>query len=107
MHERAVVEQHVPAEAAEVYRAWTDVDQLARWWWPHIPDTRYELDPREGGSYLIQTEAAGIERKVGRADFGPARAHARPQRWLFLAFLLLFFRHLTLRAWPRPRRDGR
>jgi uncharacterized protein YndB with AHSA1/START domain len=55
-----VVEQHVAADAAAVYAAWTSADGLATWWWPHLADTVYEVDARVGGAYRIWSEAAGI-----------------------------------------------
>ena len=55
-----VVERQVPGAPEEVYAAWTSADKVARWWWPHIPDTRYEIDARAGGGYHIESEAAGI-----------------------------------------------
>lgn len=42
------------------FRAWTDPDRLATWWWPHLPDTVYETDVRVGGGYRIWSEAIGI-----------------------------------------------
>lgn len=55
-----VLEQPVPAEPSRVYAAWTSADGLARWWWPHIPDTIYEVDARVGGRYEIRSDSAGI-----------------------------------------------
>jgi uncharacterized protein YndB with AHSA1/START domain len=58
--DRIVVEQLVPREPAAVHAAFTSTDALARWWWPHIPDTTYAVDGRTGGSYEIRSAAAGI-----------------------------------------------
>ena len=33
---------------------------LAQWWWPHLPDTTYDVDARPGGRYLIDSATAGI-----------------------------------------------
>lgn len=60
MGNQLVVEQLVPAPPARVYAAFNSADALARWWWPHIPDTTYEIDARVGGRYEIRSEAAGI-----------------------------------------------
>jgi uncharacterized protein YndB with AHSA1/START domain len=49
------LEQPVPAAPDEVYAAWTSADGLARWWWPHLPDTTYEVDARVGGTYEIRS----------------------------------------------------
>jgi uncharacterized protein YndB with AHSA1/START domain len=82
MGARAVVEQHVPADAAAVYAAWTDADRLARWWWPHLPDTRYVLDAREGGGYLIETDAAGIGIRGEFVELDPPRLIRFTWTWL-------------------------
>ena len=60
MTDRVVVTQHVPVNPAAVHAAFTSADALARWWWPHIPDTTYAVDGRTGGSYEIRSAAAGI-----------------------------------------------
>ena len=60
MGARLVLEQPVPADPSRVYAAWTSADGLALWWWPHIPDTIYEVDARVGGRYEIRSHAAGI-----------------------------------------------
>ena len=48
MREPLSIEQHVAADRAEVYAAWLSVAELAKWWWPQIPDTTYEIDARVG-----------------------------------------------------------
>ena len=55
-----VITQAVDADPPATYAAFTSADALARWWWPHIPDTTYAVDARIGGSYEIRSEAAGI-----------------------------------------------
>ncbi len=60
MKRSLVVEQHVAADPARVYAAWTSAAGLAAWWWPQIPDTTYVVDARVGGSYDIRSQAAGI-----------------------------------------------
>lgn len=82
MAEHTVVEQQVPADASAVYRAWTDAHELARWWWPHLPDTRYELDARVGGRYLIQTDEAGIGIRGEFTELDPPRLIRFTWNWL-------------------------
>jgi uncharacterized protein YndB with AHSA1/START domain len=60
MDSSIVVERTVPASPELVYRAWLETDQLARWWWPHLHDTTYRVDPRAGGTYEFRSDAAGI-----------------------------------------------
>ena len=55
-----VVEQFVPAERTAVREAFLDGEQLARWWWPHLPDVTYQIDPRAGGHYRIRTDTVGM-----------------------------------------------
>jgi uncharacterized protein YndB with AHSA1/START domain len=55
-----VLERHVPARSASVYAAWTEVDLLARWWWPMLPDTEYVVDARVGGLYRMASNTAGF-----------------------------------------------
>jgi len=42
------------------YRAFTDPEVLAQWWWPHLPDTSYSVDPVVGGEWRIRSVATGI-----------------------------------------------
>lgn len=44
----------------DAFEAWTNAERLAHWWWPHLPDTTYEIDARDGGGYRIWSEAIGI-----------------------------------------------
>jgi len=82
VNERVVVETRVPASPDRVFAAFTSTEDLARWWWPHIPDTTYRIDPRPGGSYAIRSVAAGIgvEGDVVRLD--PPRSLQLTWRWL-------------------------
>jgi len=54
------ITQDVHADPATVHAAWLSADDLAAWWWPHIPDTRYDVDPRPGGRYQFISDAVGI-----------------------------------------------
>jgi uncharacterized protein YndB with AHSA1/START domain len=45
----------LPAPRREVFRAMTDADELARWWGPQgFRTARVDLDPRPGGTLLIE-----------------------------------------------------
>jgi uncharacterized protein YndB with AHSA1/START domain len=52
--------QEVAAPPDRVFEAWVDPERLASWWWPHLPDTTYDLDARVGGGYVIRSRSAGI-----------------------------------------------
>jgi len=80
--EHIVVEVRVAASPERAFAAFTSADELARWWWPHIPDTTYAFDARPGGSYAIRSATAGIgvEGEVVRLD--PPRSLELTWRWL-------------------------
>jgi uncharacterized protein YndB with AHSA1/START domain len=52
--------QEVAAPPDRVFEAWVDPERLASWWWPHLPDTTYDLDARVGGGYAIRSRSAAI-----------------------------------------------
>lgn len=54
------ITREVPVGPERAFQAWVDPVELARWWWPQWPDTTYQLDPREGGSYRIHSAAVGM-----------------------------------------------
>jgi uncharacterized protein YndB with AHSA1/START domain len=45
----------IDAPREEVWKAWTDPDVLARWWWPARFQTSYDVDLRVGGQYTFRT----------------------------------------------------
>jgi len=45
----------IAAPRAEVFRAWTEPELLARWWWPARFRTTYEVDLRLGGRWRFRT----------------------------------------------------
>jgi uncharacterized protein YndB with AHSA1/START domain len=56
------IERIVGAPRDAVFRAWTDPDELRRWWGPGEYATRHaEVDLRPGGDYLIVIQAEGGE----------------------------------------------
>ncbi len=54
------ISRTVAAPADGAWRAWTDARELARWWWPQLPDTTYDWAPKEGAAYRIDSAAAGF-----------------------------------------------
>jgi uncharacterized protein YndB with AHSA1/START domain len=81
MTQPVVLTQHVSAPAAAVYAAWTSADLLATWWWPHLPDTTYEVDARVGGFYRIRSDAAGIGARGRFTELDPPRRIAMTWVW--------------------------
>jgi uncharacterized protein YndB with AHSA1/START domain len=59
-----------PREA--VFAAWTDPDQVAKWWAPdgfEIPPESVEIDPRAGGRFdLVMVESGGTGRFPYRSE---------------------------------------
>ena len=54
------IERIVDARREDVFRAWTDPNQLMKWWGPATYSTPYaEVDLRPGGSYLLVMRADG------------------------------------------------
>jgi uncharacterized protein YndB with AHSA1/START domain len=54
------ITRDVPGGTAAVFRAFTEADLLRTWWWPHLPDATYAVDPVAGGEIAIASAAAGI-----------------------------------------------
>ena len=53
------IERVIDAPREAVFRAWTDPDELRRWWGPGEYVTRHaEVDLRPGGAYLLVIQAA-------------------------------------------------
>lgn len=69
----------VTGDADRAWKAWTDPDELAAWWWPQWPDTTYDLDVRVGGRYRIHSADAafGISGEYIRVD----RPHRLAMTW--------------------------
>jgi uncharacterized protein YndB with AHSA1/START domain len=49
----------VPTSPVRVFAAWTEVEQLAAWWWPQLAGTTYDVDARPGGRFRIQSPVIG------------------------------------------------
>ena len=80
--EHIVVEVRVAASPERAFAAFTSADELARWWWPHIPDTTYAFDARPGGSYAIRSATAGIGVEGEVVGLNPPRSLELTWRWL-------------------------
>lgn len=74
--------QKVPAPPRAVFTAWTTPRLLARWWWPHLPDTTYRIEARTGASFAIESLMAGIGVEGEYVVFDEPRALEMTWRWL-------------------------
>lgn len=54
------VTQQVAAPRERAWAAWTDEQQLARWWWAGVPGTLIAADARVGGAYRFESVIAGF-----------------------------------------------
>ena len=77
-----VLDQPVAAAPAQVYAAWVSADGLSHWWWPHIPDTIYDVDARIGGRYKIRSEAAGIGVRGEFLELDPPKLIRLTWNWM-------------------------
>jgi uncharacterized protein YndB with AHSA1/START domain len=54
-----IVGRLIAASPERVFRAWTEPDELQRWWGPaHVTPTDVEMDLRVGGAYRIGNRLA-------------------------------------------------
>jgi uncharacterized protein YndB with AHSA1/START domain len=51
------ISRTVPASQERVFGAWTEVAQLAAWWWPQLAGTTYDVDAQRGGRFRISSPA--------------------------------------------------
>lgn len=82
MGDKIIIEQLVPAGPERVFGAWISPEALAGWWWPHLADTTIRLDARPGGSFLIQSQTAGIGVEGEFVEVDPPRSLTLTWRWL-------------------------
>ena len=54
------ISQHVAAPRAAVWRAWTDPDELAAWFWPPSWQATAEFDAQPGGRWRLASVTAGM-----------------------------------------------
>lgn len=59
MTQSLTVRRIISASPDRVFEAWTNPDQLVRWWGPsHVTCTRAEVDARPGGAYRFDNRLA-------------------------------------------------
>jgi uncharacterized protein YndB with AHSA1/START domain len=72
----------LPAPPSRVWRALTDPDALAQWFWPHETyGTVAEADPRPGGKYRIDGQKAGIKATGEYVTVDPPNRLVMTWRW--------------------------
>jgi uncharacterized protein YndB with AHSA1/START domain len=70
MTQSLCVRRVVPATPQRVFDAWTDPDQLLRWWGPsQVTCTRAEVDARPGGAYRLDNQLPDGSVLVIRGEF--------------------------------------
>lgn len=71
----------VPAPRERVWFALTDSDELARWLWPQRLVPVCSVDPRDGGSWRIASDALGIEASGEFLQVQPMKRLDYTWRW--------------------------
>jgi uncharacterized protein YndB with AHSA1/START domain len=79
--ESVVVIRRVEASPEVVFAAWTDAGRMARWWWPQLACTTYDVDARPGGRYRIHGRAIGATVSGVYAAVDPPRRLAFTWVW--------------------------
>lgn len=80
--EQLVVTRTFAAPRERVYAAWTEAEQLARWWGPAgFAITVLHLDARPGGEFFYRMEGPGMPPLWGKFVF---RQLAPPERIVFV-----------------------
>jgi uncharacterized protein YndB with AHSA1/START domain len=69
------------APVDRVWRALTEADRLARWFWPPRLETRLELDVRVDGAYRITSDVASIEVSGRYLEVEPGQRIVETWRW--------------------------
>jgi uncharacterized protein YndB with AHSA1/START domain len=75
------VTRAVAASPDRVFVAWTDVAQLAAWWWPQLAGTTYDVDARPGGRFRIHSPAIGATVTGVYTEVDPPRRLAFTWSW--------------------------
>jgi uncharacterized protein YndB with AHSA1/START domain len=72
-----VISRVIAAPRALVWKAWTDAEQLARWWGPRSFTNQCEIDLRPGGVFrVVMRSATGVDyplKSVYREVVAPER----------------------------------
>jgi len=76
-----VVERHLNASRADVWRPLTTEAGLRAWWWSHWNDVEITADARPGGSYRFTAPDAGIRIEGSYLDVDPDEHLAFTWRW--------------------------
>lgn len=79
---RIEITRHVAADPDRAFRAWTDADELARWWWPQWPGTTYRIDATTGGAYRIENTGVGVGVRGEFTELDPPRSLTMTWIWL-------------------------
>ena len=75
------ISRTMSAAPERVFAAWTDVDQLAVWWWPQLGGTTYDMDVRAGGLFRISSPAIGATVSGVYTEVDPPRRLAFTWKW--------------------------
>jgi uncharacterized protein YndB with AHSA1/START domain len=71
----------VAATPERVFTAWTDVEELAAWWWPQLDGTTYDVDARLGGRFRIHSPGIGATVTGVYTEVAPPRRLVFTWRW--------------------------
>jgi uncharacterized protein YndB with AHSA1/START domain len=75
------ISRTIPASPERAFAAWTDVTQLAAWWWPQLAGTTYDVDARQGGRFRISSPAIGATVTGVYAEVDPPRRLGFTWNW--------------------------
>lgn len=84
--------RHYDASPDRVFRAWTDAEQLGRWFGPHSHQCEVEqFDPREGGEYRLRLVPVSEDTDCGGDGENPSVCagrfvEVRPDERLVMTF---------------------
>jgi uncharacterized protein YndB with AHSA1/START domain len=80
-----VVRAIVGASQELVFRAFTNPEELARWWWPEALQTAYEVEAAVGGTFTARATALPEGQVLGvRATFREVTSSRLKMSWAWL-----------------------